>query len=193
MSARAQTILGVAHTAPAFEVPRNACDCHTHIFGPADRFPYSSKRLYTPGDASMDDLSALHRALHIDRVVIVHPSPYGADNSCTQFAVLGLWTARRHDVPLERVLAFVDKRFRLSQAGDGGWGYNDKGEMGGGGNETGVSNDSYGRHAASSLWISCCCWARVRISWDARDALTKSPMPVTTACQFLISSMIWAA
>jgi predicted TIM-barrel fold metal-dependent hydrolase len=87
MSARAQTILGVAHTAPAFEVPRNACDCHTHIFGPADKFPYSSKRLYTPGDASIDDLLALHRALHIDRVVVVHPSPYGADNSCTVDAV----------------------------------------------------------------------------------------------------------
>ncbi len=51
------------------------------------RFPYSSKRLYTPGDASIDDLLALHRALHIDRVVIVHPSPYGADNACTVDAV----------------------------------------------------------------------------------------------------------
>jgi predicted TIM-barrel fold metal-dependent hydrolase len=87
MSARAQTILGVTHTPPAFEVPRNACDCHTHIFGPVEKFPYSSKRLYTPGDASIDDLSALHRALHIDRVVVVHPSPYGADNSCTVDAV----------------------------------------------------------------------------------------------------------
>jgi len=80
-------VLGVVHTPPAFEVPRNACDCHTHIFGPVERFPYSSKRLYTPGDASIDDLKALHRALHIDRVVIVHPSPYGADNACTVDAV----------------------------------------------------------------------------------------------------------
>jgi predicted TIM-barrel fold metal-dependent hydrolase len=80
-------ILGVVPTPPSFEVPRNACDCHTHIFGPADKFPYSSKRLYTPGEASVDDLTALHRALHIDRVVIVHPSPYGADNSCTVDAV----------------------------------------------------------------------------------------------------------
>ena len=86
-AAAAKPILGVTHTPPSFEVPRNACDCHTHVFGPADKFPYSNKRLYTPGDASIDDLKALHRALHIDRVVIVHPSPYGTDNSCTVDAV----------------------------------------------------------------------------------------------------------
>jgi predicted TIM-barrel fold metal-dependent hydrolase len=81
------SVLAVVHSPPAFEVPRNARDCHTHIFGPADRFPFSSKRLYTPGDASIHDLQALHHALHIDRVVIVHPSPYGADKSCTVDAV----------------------------------------------------------------------------------------------------------
>ncbi|HEY5306276.1 MAG TPA: amidohydrolase family protein [Pseudolabrys sp.] len=80
-------ILGVMPTPPSFEVPAGACDCHTHIFGPVEKFPFSGKRLYTPGDASIDDLKALHRALHIDRVVIVHPSPYGSDNSCTVDAV----------------------------------------------------------------------------------------------------------
>jgi len=81
------TILGVTHTPPAFEVPRGACDCHTHIFGPADKFPYASTRRYTPGDASIADLEGLHRALHIDRVVVVHPSPYAADNAVTIDAV----------------------------------------------------------------------------------------------------------
>lgn len=76
-------VLGVAQTAPAFDLPRGACDCHTHIFGPADRFPFSPQRVYTPGAASIEDLLALHGALGLDRVVIVHPSPYGADNACT--------------------------------------------------------------------------------------------------------------
>ncbi len=80
-------VLGVTHTPPVFEVPRGACDCHTHVFGPVDKFPYSSRRRYTPGDASITDLEALHRALHIDRVVVVHPSPYEADNPCTVDAV----------------------------------------------------------------------------------------------------------
>ena len=90
-----EKILGVVHTPPAFDLPRNACDCHVHIFGPADQFPFSSKRLYTPGDASIGDLEAMHRALHIERVVIVHPSPYGADNSCTLDAVRKLGNRAR--------------------------------------------------------------------------------------------------
>ena len=85
--AAAASILGITPTPLSFEVPRGACDCHTHVFGPVEKFPFSSKRLYTPGDASIGDLEALHRALHIDRVVVVHPSPYGADNSCTVDAV----------------------------------------------------------------------------------------------------------
>ena len=76
-------VLGVAQTAPAFDVPSDACDCHVHVFGPTERFPFSPERRYTPGPAAVEDLLALQRALRLDRVVIVHPSPYGADNSCT--------------------------------------------------------------------------------------------------------------
>ncbi|MGH6726287.1 MAG: amidohydrolase family protein [Pseudolabrys sp.] len=101
----AAPILGVTHSPLAFEVPRDACDCHVHVFGPADRFPYSSKRLYTPGDASIDDLKALHRALNIGRVVIVHPSPYGADNSCTVDAVRRLGTRARGVAVIDEMMS----------------------------------------------------------------------------------------
>jgi hypothetical protein len=30
-----------------FNVPRGACDCHVHVFDPA-QFPYFSGRVYTP-------------------------------------------------------------------------------------------------------------------------------------------------
>ncbi len=81
------TILGVEHTKVAFDVPKGACDCHTHVFGPASRFPWSPERAYTPPDASIADLEALHRTLGIDRVVVVHPSPYGTDNACSIDAI----------------------------------------------------------------------------------------------------------
>jgi hypothetical protein len=45
------------------------------------------------------------------------------DNSNTQFAILAMWVARRHGVPMERTLALIDHRFQTSQNGDGGWGY----------------------------------------------------------------------
>jgi predicted TIM-barrel fold metal-dependent hydrolase len=69
-----------------FDVPRGACDCHVHIFDPT-HYPYFSGRLYTPPEASVDDLRALQSALHLDRVVIVTPSVYGVDNACTVNAV----------------------------------------------------------------------------------------------------------
>jgi hypothetical protein len=47
----------------------------------------------------------------------------GGDNSNTQFAMLGLWAARRHGVGAEPALLLADKRFATSQNDDGGWGY----------------------------------------------------------------------
>jgi hypothetical protein len=53
-----------------------------------------------------------------DSVIVQRP-----DNSNTQFAVLALWTGRRYGVPVQDALDRVEKRFRNSQNGDGGWGY----------------------------------------------------------------------
>jgi predicted TIM-barrel fold metal-dependent hydrolase len=73
-------------TAVSFKVPAGACDCHTHIFDPGE-FPYAASRPYTPETASIADVRALHRALHIDRVVISQPTVYGTDHTCTLNAI----------------------------------------------------------------------------------------------------------
>lgn len=81
---RALTMIhGTANTAVNFTVPAGACDCHTHVFGPAGKYPFAAGRLYTPGEASVEDLLAIQRHLRLERVVIVQPSPYAADNACT--------------------------------------------------------------------------------------------------------------
>src|SRR3954468_20967144 len=64
-----------------FDVPAGACDCHTHIHAP--EFPFYSGRVYTPEPAMPDEMAALHKALHVQRVVIVTPSVYGTDNRPT--------------------------------------------------------------------------------------------------------------
>ncbi len=74
-------------TAVNFSIPPNACDCHTHIFGDPRQFLLWSGRSYTPETALPAEMSALHRALHIARVVIVTPSVYGADNSVTLYGM----------------------------------------------------------------------------------------------------------
>src|SRR5579872_6397345 len=72
-----------AMSTPTFEVPPGACDCHTHVFGDPWRFPFAPGRKYTPPGATVDALRAKQRALGLERVVIVQPSVYGTDNSCT--------------------------------------------------------------------------------------------------------------
>lgn len=65
-----------------FSVPAGACDSHTCIIDPAS-FPLTPSRGYTPENASLAEMRSVHKALHIERVVIVQPSFYGTDNSCT--------------------------------------------------------------------------------------------------------------
>ena len=82
-------------TRVSFAVPDGACDCHTHIFGDPRRFAFAPARIYTPEPALVDEMRALHRALHADRVVIVQPSVYGTDNACTLDAIKQLGSRAR--------------------------------------------------------------------------------------------------
>ena len=70
-------------TPVAFDVPAGACDCHTHIIGDPRSFPFFAARTYTPEPALPEEMAALHKALRIERVVIVTPSVYGTDNRAT--------------------------------------------------------------------------------------------------------------
>jgi len=78
-----------------FDVPALACDCHTHIHGDVEKFPFFAGRVYTPEPASPEEMAALHKALHIERVVIVTPSVYGTDNSSTLFGMKARGTTAR--------------------------------------------------------------------------------------------------
>src|SRR5712671_3867891 len=70
-----------------FDVPAGACDCHTHIHGDPVKFPYFAGRVYTPETALPEEMAALHKALRMQRVVIVTPSVYGTDNSATLYGM----------------------------------------------------------------------------------------------------------
>lgn len=83
------------------------CDCHTHIFPPAEQFPFAAKRNYTPAVASLETLDALHAAMGVDRVVLAHPSPYGTDNSSMLYALESWGPARGRGV------AVIDESFSL--------------------------------------------------------------------------------
>ena len=90
-------------TAVNFDVPAGACDCHTHIHGDPETFPFFPGRVYTPETALPEEMSALHEALHVQRVVIVTPSVYGTDNSVTLWGM----NARGKDA---RGVAVIDEK-----------------------------------------------------------------------------------
>jgi predicted TIM-barrel fold metal-dependent hydrolase len=99
----AQSTTPVRLTPVSFGVPAGACDCHTHVIGDPRRFPFTAIRTYTPAQGSVEELQALHQALHITRVVVVQPSVYGTDNSCTLDAIRRLG-------PGARGIAVVDEK-----------------------------------------------------------------------------------
>ncbi len=70
-----------------FTVPAGATDCHTHIFGDPKQFPFFAGRSYTPPAALPAAMKALHKGLHMERVVIVQPSVYGTDNAATLYGI----------------------------------------------------------------------------------------------------------
>ena len=72
---------------PALRLPPGACDAHSHVFGPAGKFPYAADRSYTPPDAPVENLRKLHARLGVSRAVIVHASCHGTDMEVTLDAI----------------------------------------------------------------------------------------------------------
>ena len=63
------------------DVPRNACDCHAHVFGPFERFPLAADRLYTPPLATRFDHRAMLDAAGFSRGILVHAGANGWDHA----------------------------------------------------------------------------------------------------------------
>lgn len=66
---------------PGVASPRGTCDTHFHLFGPVSRFPYAQGRAYTPPEAPLEKVLAMHARLGIERGVMVQGNAHGTDNS----------------------------------------------------------------------------------------------------------------
>lgn len=104
-------------TKPRLKAPPGSTDTHFHIFGPHARYRLSPGRRYTPHEALIEHYLALATTLGIERMVVVHPSIYGTDNTCTLDAVAAFGQHRA------RAVAVIDESFttpmlrRLHEAG----------------------------------------------------------------------------
>ena len=65
---------------PKLKLPPNAADCHCHVFGPRDKYPWAANRLYTPPPVLLDDYLAMLAATGFERGVMVQTGLYGSDN-----------------------------------------------------------------------------------------------------------------
>lgn len=66
--------------APRTVLPKDACDCHVHVYD--GRFPAAPGARLLPPDASAQDYRALQQRIGTARTVLVTPSTYGTDNRC---------------------------------------------------------------------------------------------------------------
>jgi D-galactarolactone isomerase len=110
----------------ATKAPDSACDCHMHIYDA--RFPVAANATLRPADAHVEDYRLLQQRTGTSRNVVVTPSTYGADNSCTLDAMAKLGPTARGvavvttdvtDAELKRLhsLGIRGIRFNLVQAG----------------------------------------------------------------------------
>jgi len=111
---------------PKLAAPPDTTDCHHHIYD--SKYPADPKATLRPGDATIDDYRALMARIGIVRHVIVQPSTYGTDNSCTLDALAAFGPEARAvavvdttvtDAELKRMdgLGVRGIRFNLAQAG----------------------------------------------------------------------------
>jgi len=79
---------------PRLAIPANACDCHFHIVGPQDAYPFPPGKDYVPTEALTDDYDTHVAPIGIERRVIVATSAYGLDNRRIE-AALATWGKHR--------------------------------------------------------------------------------------------------
>lgn len=94
MTERSSLMPRAVQGAPRLALPSGAVDCHMHIFGPATRYPWAERRAYTPPDASLESYLAMATQVGLERVVLVQPTVYGADNRAILDAMAALGPAR---------------------------------------------------------------------------------------------------
>jgi 2-pyrone-4,6-dicarboxylate lactonase len=125
--------------APRFKMPPGACDAHLHVYGPFDRYPLVAERGYDPDPHStLDDYLKTHRALGLERAVIVTGSGNGTNNSITldalrrmngSFKGLALLDPSITDSELVELREGGFSGFRIKTNGRGGLSFDDSKRM----------------------------------------------------------------
>ncbi len=106
---------------PSKAPPKGAIDGQFHVFGPPERYPVRPGAAYEMPTATWQAAQRMHRALGIERGVIVQATTYGADHRVVLDALAALGPGYK---ACANVAALVEKDdayiAKLAQAGVGG-------------------------------------------------------------------------
>jgi D-galactarolactone isomerase len=102
---------------PRLKAPPDACDTHMHIY--EDRFKLVPTAIFKPPHSPVADYLAMRKRLGIERTIVVQPSGYGADNTCTLEAMAALGASARGVVVVEAGVTDAELE-RLTKAGTRG-------------------------------------------------------------------------
>lgn len=83
------TIPAPLASAPSHALPLGACDAHSHIFGPFDRFPPIERSVYALPEAGPEIHATVRGTLGVARGVLTQPAPYASDPSAMLAAIAG--------------------------------------------------------------------------------------------------------
>jgi predicted TIM-barrel fold metal-dependent hydrolase len=86
---------------PSLALPPGACDCHFHLFGPAQRYAWDPESPYLSADALPETYFALQEALGLQRGVLVSGGGYGRDYTHL-VDTLGRYSQRLRGIVLPR-------------------------------------------------------------------------------------------
>jgi D-galactarolactone isomerase len=115
---------------PKLTPPPGAVDTHIHVYH--HRYPTAATAVVKPADASVADYLAARERLGVHRTVVVQPSAYGLDNTCTLDAMAEIGPSARgiavcneetSDAELERLdkLGIRGLRFFMLKGGAVTW------------------------------------------------------------------------
>ncbi len=100
---------------PHSGMPDNACDCHVHIYDPAQSLAPDGAGRVMP-EATLESYRTVQARLGLRRAVIVQPNAYGTDNTTILAAVAGLGDDAR-GVAIVTPATPADELVRLHRGG----------------------------------------------------------------------------
>lgn len=101
---------------PSLIAPPLACETHSHIYGTPEEYPHwPGRRPHV--EATLEAYETLLARLGFERGVIVQPSLYGSDNTCTLKAIARMGLERARGVAVTRKDVSADELAELHAAG----------------------------------------------------------------------------